>query len=314
MSLACHFASEEDPHRSLARMLPFRTICLLDKPCFDRAMCELNDDICDCAFADQYIWREKYQTEICHLEGAVLTRLALDGEPAFGFPAGGSLGRSLRALIAHCQATGERLKLGLLSDEMRRRIEAEMPGAFLFEERRDSADYLYQAEKMISLAGQKLHSKRNFINRFRAAYDGHWSFEAFDPDQTAELFEYEARWCRDNRTSEGDLVAENQAIVSLLENARVLDVKGGVLRLEGQVIGFSLGTFINPDVFCVHIEKADWMIAGAYQVLANELARMYCQGIAMINREDDMGIEGLRKAKMSYQPDKIAMKYVATLV
>lgn len=274
-------------------------------------MRELNDDICDCAFADQYIWREKYETQIYHHEGAVLTRQVFDGEPVYGFPSGGRLGRSLRALASHCEASGETLKLGLLSDEMRRRIEAEMPGRFQFEEERDSADYLYQAEKMITLAGQKLHSKRNFINRFRAANEGHWSFEAFDPDQTAELFEYEARWCRDNRTSEGDLAAENQAIVSLLEHARALEVKGGVLRLDGQIIGFSLGTFINPDVFCVHIEKADWMIPGAYQVLANELARMYCQGIAMINREDDMGIEGLRKAKMSYQPDKIAMKYIA---
>lgn len=307
-------AMEEEPdRRPSAGALPFRPICLSDKPCFDRAMRELSDDICDCAFAVQYIWRGKYHTEICYHEGAVMTRFSCDGEHFYNFPAGGDLGRSIAALERHCAASGEPLRLGLLSDRMRALVEEAMPGRFRFEERRDSADYLYRAEKMIELTGQKLHGKRNFINRFRAAYEGRWRFEPFDPDCLDELFEYEAQWCRDNRTSEGDLMAENKAIVCLLENGGALNVRGGVLRLDGRVIGFSLGTFITPDVFCVHIEKADWMIAGAYQVLANELAKLHCRGVAFINREDDMGIEGLRKSKLSYQPDKIAMKYVATV-
>ncbi len=306
---------EEDPARCMeALSLPFRPICLCDKPCFDRAMRELDETICDCSFAVQYIWRGKYQPEICYHEDAVLTRFGCDGEHFYGFPAGGDLKKAIEALQAYCAAQGEPLKLGLLSGQMKERIEAEMPGRFQFEERRDSADYLYQAQKMIDLPGQKLHAKRNFINRFRATYEGRWSFEPFDPEKLDELYEYEAQWCRDNRTSEGDLMAENQAIVSLLENGRALNVKGGTLRLDGKVIGFSLGTFITPEVFCVHIEKADWMIPGAYQVLTNEVARAFCDGIKLINREDDMGIEGLRKAKLSYQPDEIAMKYVATLV
>jgi hypothetical protein len=275
-------------------------------------MRELDDRICDCSFAVQYIWRGKYHTEICYLDGAVLTRYTCDGDVFYGFPAGGDLKRSIEALEAHSASAGEKLKLGLLSEKMKARLEAEFPGRFRYEENRDSADYLYQAQKMIDLPGQKLHSKRNFINRFRAAYEGRWQFDPFDPEKLDELYEYEARWYRDNRTSEGDLLAENQAIMNLLENGRALNVKGGVLRLDGMVIGFSLGTFITPDVFCVHIEKADWMIPGAYQVLANEVAKAYCGGIQLINREDDMGIEGLRKAKLSYQPDEIAMKYVAT--
>ncbi len=308
-------ALEEDPaRRQEAAGLQFRPICISDKPCFDRAMRELDDDICDCSFAVQYIWRGKYHTEICYDEGAVLTRIDVEGGHCYGFPAGGDLVRSVEALKAHCEAVGEKLRFGLLSDKMRSLLEAAFPGQFEFAENRDSADYLYDARRFIDLPGQKLHSKRNFINRFRAAYEGRWAFEPFDPDRLDELYEYEARWCRDNRTCEGDLMAENQAIVNLLENGRALGVKGGALRLDGKVIGFSLGTFITPDVFCVHIEKADWMIPGAYQVLANETARACADGIRFINREDAMGIEGLRKAKLSYYPDKIAMKYIATPV
>lgn len=306
---------EEDPARCLeASSLPFRPICLCDKPCFDRAMRELDDPICDCSFAVQYIWRGKYHTEIYCADGAVLTRFGCDGDHMYGFPAGGDLKQAVETLSAHCRSANEPLKLGLLSERMKARLEEALPGQFRFEEKRDSADYLYDARKMIDLPGPKLHSKRNFINRFRAAYEGRWSFEPFDPEKLDEIYEYEAQWCRDNRTNEGDLMAESQAIVNLLENGRALAVKGGILRLDGKVIGFSLGTFITPDVFCVHIEKADWMIPGAYQVLTNEVARAYCSGIRWVNREDDMGIEGLRKAKLSYQPEEIAMKYVATRV
>lgn len=305
----------EEPDRSPeAVSLPFRPLCVCDKPIFDRAMRELDDVICDCSFAVQYIWRGKYHTEICFLDGAVLTRCTYDEGHIYGYPAGGDLARSVNALQAHCDAAGEPLKLGLLSEKMKSRLEEEFPGRFQFEENRDNADYLYEAQRLIDLPGQKLHSKRNFINRFKACYEGRWRFDAFDPEKLDELYEYEARWDRDNRTSEGDLQAERQAIVNLLENGRALNVKGGVLRLDGQIIGFSLGTFITPDVFCVHIEKADWMIPGAYQVLANEVAKAFCGGVKRINREDDMGIEGLRKAKLSYQPDEIAMKYIATPV
>lgn len=314
MAQSIRTQEEEPARRPEAAVLPFRPICLCDKPCFDRAMRELDETICDCSFAVQYIWRGKYHTEICHHEGAIMTRFSADGERFYGYPAGGGLRQSIEALEAHCEAAGETLRLGLLSEKMRTNLETELPGRFQFEEKRDCADYLYQAQKMIDLPGQKLHAKRNFINRFHAAYEGRWAFEPFDPEKLDELYEYEAQWCRDNRTSEGDLMAENQAIVSLLENGRALNVKGGLLRLDGKVIGFSLGTFITPEIFCVHIEKADWMIPGAYQVLTNEVAKAYCEGIQRINREDDMGIEGLRKAKMSYQPDEIAMKYIAVRV
>jgi hypothetical protein len=107
---------------------------------------------------------------------------------------------------------------------------------------------------MIDLPGQKLHAKRNFINRFRRPTRGAGNSSPLTPRSWMNCTTTRPL-VRDNRTSEGDLAAENQAIVSLLENGRALGVKGGALRLDGRVIGFSLGTFITPQVFCVHIEK-----------------------------------------------------------
>ena len=134
-------ALEEDPARSLeATGLRFRPICLSDKPCFDRAMRELDDDICDCSFAVQYIWRGKYHTEICYYEGAVLTRIDFKGGHCYGFPAGGDLVRSVEALKAYCAAAGEKLRFGLLSDKMRSLLEAAFQGKFEYVEDRDRAD------------------------------------------------------------------------------------------------------------------------------------------------------------------------------
>jgi hypothetical protein len=311
MSLARHIVFDEDLDRSPSQLLHFEPVSLADKPEFDRAMRGMSDEICDYAFVVQFIWREKFRTEICRHAGTVLTRWQDSAGRVYGFPAGEDLPGLIKTLQAYCAASGEPLRLGPLSESMREKLEQQMPGRFSIEARRDSADYLYSAEKMISLAGQKLHSKRNFVNRFRNANEGRWHFEPFDPDNLDELFAYEAQWYRDNRTSEGDLKAESRAISNLMENSRALQVKGGALRLDGKLIGFSLGTFINPDMFCVHIEKADWNIPGAYPVLTNEVARMYCQNVSLINREDDMGIEGLRKSKLSYRPVKIAMKYIA---
>jgi hypothetical protein len=92
-------------------------------------MRELDETICDCSFAVQYIWRGKYHTEICFYEGAVLTRFGCDGEYLYGFPAGGDLKRSIEALEAHCKAVGESLRLGLLSARMKDQIEREFPAA-----------------------------------------------------------------------------------------------------------------------------------------------------------------------------------------
>jgi hypothetical protein len=165
---------------------------------------------------------------------------------------------------------------------------------------------------MIDLPGQKLHAKRNFINRFaqptRAA-------GASNPSTRTGLDElYGTRPVVQGQPHQrGRPDGRKPGDREPARNGRALNVRGGALRLDGKVIGFSLGTFITPDVFCVHIEKADWMIPGAYQVLANEVAKACCSGVRLINREDDMGIEGLRKAKMSYQPDEIAMKHIAVL-
>jgi hypothetical protein len=283
-----------------------------DKEAFEDCLKGTNYRITEVSFAVLYIWRDKYGCEVCFDDGFLYVRYNFDNKYKYTFPIGkGDFRRALSGLEEHFAERGEELRLDLLCDEMREKLEEEFPGRFLFEELRDSADYIYRAESLSTLAGKKLHSKRNFINRFKLENEGRWSFDDIRAEDIGELNEYEKHWRRDNRTSEGDLDAENRAIKELLSNMDRLGAFGGILRLDGRIIGFSVGSRLTGDTADVHIEKAEWMIPGAYQTLNNEFIKRFCGEYEYINREDDMGIEGLRKAKLSYYPDEIKMKYSA---
>jgi len=294
-------------------LLSFKGIELSDKPVVDACLKNLEYHITESSFVDLFIWKDKYICQIATEDEFLFVRFRMEDEWLYVPPMGtGDFSAAIQKLDRHCEDSGEVLEMCYLTESMAEAVEAEFPGRFEIIPDRDAADYLYLAEKMITLAGKKLHSKRNFVNRFKAACEGRWSFETFNCDHLAEIRAYEKRWKRDNRTSEGDLEAENVAINLLLDNMAELGSVGGILRLDGEIIGFSIGTPISKDTMGIQIEKADWEIPGAYQVLANEFAKQFCGGCTYINREDDMGLEGLRQAKLSYYPEQIIMKYVAS--
>lgn len=292
-------------------MIPFRRVELSDRDDVTRYFTANGSRIIEGTFIDLFIWRGKYKTVLAFYEGSLFVRVEIDGKHHYMLPAGGDLKRALEILQAHCREAVEELCFATLTEQECEAIEVAMPRAFEFIPDRDRADYLYSAERMINLAGSKLHSKRNFINRFKKEYEGRWTFERMTGEHLDELRAYERRWKRENRTSEGDLEAENNTINELLQNMEALGAVGGILWLDGEIIGFTIGAEVCADTMDIMIEKADWQIAGAYQVLFNEFARLFCERYTYINREDDMGLEGLRKAKMSYFPDMLLMKYFA---
>ena len=189
-----------------------------------------------------------------------------------------------------------------------------MPNRFVFEENRDGADYVYYSKDLITLAGKKLHSKRNFINRFQKEYGDRYQFREIDDSKYQQVLAYHNEWCKQNDCKEDEsLRGEICGQLAGLKNRQALGLKTGVLYLDGKVIAYSFGTQLSEDTFVVHIEKADHTIDGAYPMINKCFAEHHCQNVEFINREEDMGLEGLRKAKLSYHPAFILMKYCATL-
>ena len=190
------------------------------------------------------------------------------------------------------------------------------PGKFAIQADRDNFDYVYLADKLITLSGRKLHSKKNHLNAFRKLYPEAEYLEitpAILPACRAELEKWYAAHIE--AMPESIFIPwERDAILELFEDWDYFALKGGAIRLNGRIIAFTFGEQLNSDSVVVHVEKADPDIRGAYPAINQGFIEHAWSGMTYINREEDMGQEGLRKAKESYKPEKMIEKYNAKYI
>lgn len=202
--------------------------------------------------------------------------------------------------------------LGVCSN-MRADLEAILPEQFTFTEDRDYADYIYLRSDLSTLKGKKFQAKRNHINRFRNTYPD-YEYTPITPDRIQECLDLEAEWCKVNNCDQQEGTGnERRALIYALHNFEALGLTGGILHVNGKIVAFTFGMPINHETFGVHVEKADTSIEGAYAMINYEFANRIPEQYIYINREEDLGLEGLRKAKLSYQPVTILEKYMACL-
>lgn len=177
-----------------------------------------------------------------------------------------------------------------------------MPDKFHFEADRDYADYLYLRTDLATLAGKKFQAKRNHLNKFRRTYTN-YEYVPLTSNRIQECLDLEAEWCKVNNCDQHEGTGnERRALIYALHNFDALGLTGGILHVDGKIVAFTFGMPINQDTFGVHVEKADTTIDGAYTMINYEFANHIPEQYTYINREEDLGIEGLRKAKLSYQP------------
>lgn len=272
---------------------------------------------CEHNFANIYLWAAAYPQKIARAGDRLLVQMIGDSSLCHLFPLGsGPLGPALDAVKADADAHGVPLTLICLTAEQKARLEAEFPGRFVFEVDRDGFDYLYTVDQLADLAGKKLHAKRNHISRFCDRFPD-WMFEPVGAGNLAECIAMELEWFQQQRAAgraDSTLCYERDAVLTALERMDELGVSGGLIRAEGRVLAFSLGSLTTADCYNIHFEKAFGEIQGAYPVICREMARWVrgtWPGVAWLNREDDMGLEGLRKSKLSYYPNLMLEKYCA---
>ena len=235
------------------------------------------------------------------------------------YPAGvGTVAPAVRLLEEEAARRGEPLRLVCLTPRQMAELEEFFPGEFAFTADGDGYDYLYQIGKLADLGGKKLHAKRNHINRF-IENNPTWVYEEITPESLPECLEMDQEWYRSSLQREGaaeerDLGDEGVALRAAIEHYQALGLEGGLIRVEGRVVAFTMGDKLSSDTYDVHFEKAYSEIQGAYAMINREFSRWVRErhpGIQYLNREDDMGVEGLRKAKESYYPDLMVEKHTA---
>lgn len=297
-------------------MLPFQPVKLEDKGRADQYLSKRNDRICEHCFTDLFIWKDHYDTQICFLDGFLLVKMATFPEqtPMYLAPIGeGDLKQVLLALEADAQERSIDFILCCIPESMIPEIEEVLPGRYTIQDFPDGADYIYAADKLQTLSGKKLQSKRNFVNRFKKTYEGRWSYEELTDENKQEAYQFHLHWCEtgDNCPNGTMYSGETCAVSLALDNREVLGMKGGLLRLDGKVIAFTMGCPVSEDTYVVQLEKAEASIAGAYPMINQQFAQHQFDGYTYVNREDDLGLEGLRKAKQSYHPVMMGKKFMA---
>lgn len=289
----------------------FREITLSDKAWISQKMREDGRRACEFTFANTYIWRDIYRIEAAEICGCCIIKYRAQDADYLTFPIGaGDRRKALCAMIGASREKGQPLYVDCVLNEEKRLLEEWFPGQFAIREVRDGFDYIYTVEKLTHLAGKKLHGKRNHIARFEENED--WSYEPMTSFNKTECLTMNRKWCdRQACKWNRDMADEVCAVREAIEHFEELELVGGVLRIAGDVVAFTIGEPLTADTFVVHIEKAFADIQGAYPMINRQFVAHECQAYTYVNREDDAGSEGLRRAKLSYQPDILLEKYTA---
>ncbi len=295
-------------------MIEFHAISILDKEWIDRHLrCE-DSPSADFNFGNMFIWDEHYRQLVCDMGERTLTKVRLHGKPAFVYPIGcGPLRPAIEALRAYAAMKEYPFLLRGITEKHKALLEEEFPGCFAFCEEEKYADYIYEAEKLATYSGKALHGKKNHCNRFEAEHD--WAFVPLSRENIPACQAMLEEWTADNAERLDDsIVYEHEAIERAFDHYEELGLEGGVLMADGKVMGFSFGEMTSSDAFDVHVEKAAADVNGAYPMVCRELTRMLLQKhpeLKWMNREDDMGLEPIRRSKESYKPAYLLHKYAA---
>lgn len=292
-------------------MLDFKVIELSDKPWVDSLLRISDFRGCEYCFANNMAWRRMYDTKITRYKDFYIS-CSFDEGIRFTFPAGGgNYAEVIGEMKKFAEAHNSPLVIGSVTPDLFPLFKELFPdGSYDITADTDGWDYVYNSSDLAQLSGRKYHGKRNHLKKL---LDRDYSYEPLTEKDFDDCITYAVNTY--NRSSDYDdysKVCEQFAINTYFENFHELGLTGGVLRLSGNIIAFTIGERINSDTLGVHIEKAEADIEGAYPAINYLFSGQAGQGFSYINREEDLGIEGLRKAKRSYHPAFMIEKHTVT--
>lgn len=295
-------------------MLHFKSLELKDRDIINSYLAGQNYRASDLCFTNLFCWGKKFDTQYAISDHWLFIRFKdNNGRNSYLKPIGaGDLKLAINDIVEDHASFDSPFQMRGLTKEMIEEVEAVMPDQFDYRLNRSVSDYIYTTDKLIHLKGKKLQSKRNHINRFNR--ENVWEYRPLhgDPVSAAECKRMLAEWMDVNHEDEDpSLKVDDHATTMMLNHFDYLGLRGGVICVEGQIVAFTIGEPLTKDTFVVHVEKAFSSINGAYSIINQQFIEHEASGFTYVNREEDMGLDNLRQAKMSYQPDILLEKYNA---
>ena len=292
-------------------MLEFKRLSLRDiekaRPYFPYSV----NRICDNTIGGAFMWRDYFSVEYAEYNETIVFKAQVkyhDNITAFSMPLGKDLHGSINEIVEYCRRGDLPVAFCTVTQEDISILSTVFTDYRLSVES-DWNDYIYRAGDLVSLSGRKYSGQRNHINHFVKTYPDH-CFEEISEENLQQVKEFYAGYTANISLDSEVFAEEHSKTLEVLENYGAYGLVGGLLRADGSVIAFSIGEVVNNVLF-VHIEKAFPQCRGAYQVITHEFAKRFAlPGVDFINREEDVGDEGLRASKLSYHPCEIIEKFI----
>jgi len=294
-------------------MLQLREVSIDDKYIFDRYITKHNPQISELSFTNIFMWRNSYKFRFGEV-GEMLCLIAVpDNAEPFAFePIGAytkeAFGQAIDEIANYFKDKNWRLVFKRVEEDKLDYFKEYFKDDVDITDDRDNSDYLYRSEDLINLKGKKFHQKKNHLNSFMKNYE--FEYVKLTDDLIGECIRINEEWCKKRSCEQHrDLYCERLANVEALINFKELKYEGALIKVNGEYEAFTIGELLNPDTVVIHIEKANEDIRGLYNAINQQFCENAWKDVTYINREQDLGIEGLRKAKLSYNPVKLINKY-----
>jgi hypothetical protein len=289
----------------------FHPISLTDRDWVNNKLKEDDFMACEYTFANNFMWANIYDVQVGEINGCLVIRYRENDNFEYSFPVGnGDKKAAIEILREICHAHNHGLKLYPIDDKGRQKLIEWFKGEYEIDADRSDFDYVYTVEKLSTLRGKKLHGKRNHIARFMD--DDDWRYEEMSESNIDECRRMAREWISMREEKWNDEMQEEMGVLEVaFSNFRSLGLVGGVLYKEEKLVAFTIGERLNSNTFVVHFEKAFPDLQGAYPMINQQFILHEGQDYTYVNREEDTGDLGLRKAKLSYYPDILLKKYMA---
>jgi len=268
---------------------------------------------CNYTFANLVGWQFWYYTEVCVLENAVVLRYTFDGQQAYMVCTSEALSLELIEALFD-DSNGDLTLIGLEDSQVTQLSMVRSSFARLLptgrkngqwsistEPARDQYDYIYHRTDLATLHGKHLDAKRNHIHRFRAEHPD-FEYRSLTPEFFDECRRLTEIW-QEEKDASDTIDVEKQVMETIFSNWDTLGMIGGSIFVDGRMVAFTYGSAVTTDTFDVCVEKADRHVEGAFAIINQQFAEHLPKQYIYLNREEDMGIPGLRQAKMSYHPE-----------
>ncbi|WP_029452321.1 DUF2156 domain-containing protein [Clostridium algidicarnis] len=295
--------------------MDFKKLTLEDKELFEKYISPYKFLSCEYSFTTLYIWREACDIQYgIYKDALIIKKKDFNGDYHFMQPLGYKEEdlKDILKYLASCKKENDiKYIFKDLEEDFAYKIKCickENEDIAIIEDI-DNFDYLYESEKLIKLSGKKLHGKKNHYNSFVKEYD--YKVKDISGKEVIEgVIKATEKWYLENNNEDKMLYYETESIKDIVRNIEFLNLKGMAVYIDSEVVGFTLGEKLNDKLAVIHVEKGDINYKGIYSFINRTFIDKYFNDVEIINREQDLGIEGLRKAKLSYSPVKLEKKFI----